>query len=35
MSKEGSDPGVTFNVHITRSKREAVYDFSFTRVGPG
>jgi hypothetical protein len=27
--------GVTFNVHVTSSKGEAVYDFSFTRVGPG
>jgi hypothetical protein len=27
--------GVTFNVHITSSKGEAVYDFQLTRVGPG
>jgi hypothetical protein len=27
--------GVTFKVHITSSKGEAVYDFQLTRVGPG
>jgi hypothetical protein len=27
--------GVTFNVHVTSSKGEAAYDFSFTRVAPG
>jgi hypothetical protein len=27
--------GETFNVHITSSKGEAVYDFPLTRVGPG
>ena len=27
--------GMTFNVHITSSKGDAVYDFSFTRVAPG
>jgi hypothetical protein len=27
--------GATFNVHITSSKGEAVYDFSLTRVSPG
>lgn len=27
--------GVTFNVHITSSKGEAVYDLPLTRVGPG
>lgn len=31
----GAPVGTTFNVHITSSKGEAVYDFQLTRVGPG